>query len=169
MMLKDHKLKRHQRGAILIEWLFIVPFLIFLLMVTFDIAKAIFEYKTIVTQVKTAARFLTTLEPGKGRPEAICLVKTGVLDTPCSSNYILENFSDPSFTVEVNDALNTPAQRVQNTSAYIGLNATSVNLVTVTAKGYKYRITFGGSLTGVFYNSLDIEFGPISVTMRQPS
>lgn len=167
-MNRMEKIRNHESGAVLLEWLFVIPFLIFLLMVTFDIARAISEYKTIVTQVRTAARFLTTVEPGKGRQEAICIVKTGLPDSTCGTSYILEGFADPSFTVDIEDALNKPSNRAQNTSAYIGLNATSVNLVTVTAKGYRYKITFGSVLIGVFYNSIDIEFGPISVTMRQP-
>lgn len=166
--MKERK-KNDQSGAVLLEWLVIIPILIFLLMVTFEIAKAISEYKTIVTQVKTAARYLSMVEPGTGQSEARCIVKTGFPNSTCSSEYILQGFSDSRFTVEIKDASNRGDHRAQNTSALIGQNATSINLVTVTAQGYKYQLTFGGVLSGIFYNNIEIDFGPVSLTMRQPT
>lgn len=165
----NHNHHINQAGAVLLEWLFIVPILIFLLMVTFEISKAISEYKTIVTQVKTAARYLSTVEPGKGRAEAVCIVKTGLPELSCSSGFILPQFSDTGFTVDIEDASNRASHRAQNTGIYIGQSSTSINLVTVTAKGYKYQLTFGGVLSGIFYNNIEVEFGSISITMRQPS
>lgn len=160
--------KKNQKGAVLIEWVIILPILIMLMFATFEIAKAVSEYKTIVSQVRNAGRYLTTVAPGQGRAEAACMVKTGEISTSCGTNFILPGFADYGFYVDIEDAGNrVSTHRAQNTSVLTGGIATSINLVTVTAKGYRYKLTFGGILSGIFYNNIEVEFGPIAVTMRQ--
>jgi Flp pilus assembly protein TadG len=52
-----------QTGAVFIELAIVLPLLIFLMLAAIDFSRAISEYKTIVNQAKSAARYLTTRAP----------------------------------------------------------------------------------------------------------
>ena len=157
---------RLDQGTVFIELAIILPLLILLSLIVIETSKAISEYKIIVTQVRNAARYLTTKAPGTNRLEAACMVKTGLPISPCFDSPLLTGLDNSSVTITVYDAINYPAthrsQKI-NTSQ----NTITVNLVTVEVRGYQYQLRFGAFSNEIFSYADILEFAPISATMRQ--
>lgn len=151
-----------QTGAVFIELAIVLPLLIFLMLAAIDFSRAISEYKTIVNQAKSAARYLTTRAPGSATAQGICIVKTSTSD--CSNDNILANLD--SATITIQDASSSSSHAGQLTSQ-TSPSAVSINLITVTITNYEYNSIINGFNLGVFSIPASITFNPISVTMRQ--
>lgn len=160
-----------QRGAVLIELVFTLPFLIFMIMGTIEFSKAISEYKVIVNQVRNAARYLSTKLPTNpsdsysGIEQAKCIVKTGMPVSICGSDFVLPGLSTVQIDIQ-NAATHPVTHKAQNTAS-AGLNGPAINLVTVTVSNYVYQLSFGQSILGSLQVEPAITFSPISATMRQ--
>ena len=86
----------------------ILPLLILLSLIVVEASKAISEYKILVTQVRNAARYLSTKSPGTGRLEASCMVRTGKPNYPCSDVPLISGLNEASVTIAIYDAINFP-------------------------------------------------------------
>lgn len=157
---------RHQAsGVVFIELAAVLLFLIPLLLLTVDVSYALYEYQTIVKQVRAGARFLTVQPPGditysgqalSQHAKASCIVRTSTLD--CSHPALLPQLANASM-VSIRDSVSDPALKTQSTQpAGTSQLATTVNLVEVRVDGYVHQL-FKGLTT--------INFGPVSSTMRQ--
>ena len=151
-----------QMGAVFIELAIVLPILIFLMLAAIDFSRAISEYKTIVNQAKSAARYLTSRAPGSANAQGICIVKTSTSD--CSSGNILANLD--SATINIQDASSSASHAGQLTSQN-SPSAVSINLITVTISNYEYNSIINGFNLGLLSIPASITFNPISVTMRQ--
>lgn len=158
-----------ERGAVLVELSLVLPILLLLTLATVEFAQAMAAYKVVVLQVRLATRYLSAKAPGTGHAEARCLLTHGVASPVCSGAALMPGLVANGFSVSVSDALNTPAtQRAQRTSSdSTVVSATTINLVTVTASGYRYPLNFAGFLTGITGGAATFDFAPISMTMRQ--
>lgn len=156
---------RRQSGSVLVELAVVLPILIGLSLATLEFASAISEYKSIVNQVRIAARYLATKAPGQGHTQARCLAINGVEgSTSCTGVPIRSGFA--TATVTIRDASNAPAtHRAQATSS--GTGAVVVNLVTVEITGFRHTLITGTFVSGMIGDRASITFSPISVTMRQ--
>jgi Flp pilus assembly protein TadG len=167
----EFKTHHQRRGAVLVELALLLPILLFLTLASVEFSQAIAAYKVVVNQVRSSARHLSTKAPGTGHTEAECLLTNGYPSSPkpCTGSLLLPGFSASSFSVTVADAINAPtSHRSQRTSADLTVtNATTINLVSVTASGYQHTLYFAGFLSGVVGNATSLTFGPISMTMRQ--
>jgi Flp pilus assembly protein TadG len=167
----DCKNRPQSGGAVLVELALLLPLLLFLTLASVEFSQAIAAYKVIVNQVRSAARHLSTKAPGTGHTEAECLLTHGNPSSakPCIGSVLLPGFSVSGFSVTVSDAVNAPTtHRSQRTTADLTVtNASTLNLVTVTASGYQHPLYFAGFLSGVVGNASSLTFGPISMTMRQ--
>lgn len=159
-----------QRGVVLVELALLLPLLLVLALATVEFAQALAAYKVLVTQVRAAARYLSTQAPGTRQAQAECLLTRGVVSAkPCSGTALMPGLVASGFSVTVNDAVSNPAtHRAQRTSADSTLGAgTTVNLVTVTATDFRQPLQFAALLSGLLGGTSALSFGPISCTMRQ--
>lgn len=158
-------------GAVLVELALLLPLLLMLTLATVEFAQALADYKVIVNQVRSATRYLSTQAAGTSHTEAECLLTHGVLSSskPCPGSALLAGFVRTGFSVAVTDAINAPAtHRSQRSSADLTVtSATTVNLVSVTASGYQHRLYFSAFYPGVTGGAATLNFGPISMTLRQ--
>ena len=163
------KKNRQDGGVIFIELAIILPLLILLSLIVVEVSKAISEYKTLVTQVRNAARYLTTKSPGTNYLEATCMVKTGSPIYPCNTPALISGLDNSSVTISIYDASNYPiSHRSQSTSNLISTsNSITINLVTVEVRGYQYQLSIGDFGYGIFSYADTLQFSPISATMRQ--
>jgi Flp pilus assembly protein TadG len=159
------------QGAVLVELALLLPILLTLTLVTVEFSQALANYKLIVNQVRSATRYLSTQAAGTGHAGAACLVTHGVISssTPCPGAALLTGFGQSGFRVSVADAVNAPAtHRSQRSSTDLTDSAaTTVNLVSVTASGYRHQLRFAAFLPGAESGASTLEFGPVSMTMRQ--
>ncbi len=58
MMWFAEKLKARQRGAVLVEMVFVTPILLVLLLVTADLTRAFIEHNTVTKAVRNGARYV---------------------------------------------------------------------------------------------------------------
>ncbi len=162
---------RAQRGAVLVELSLVLPILLLLTLATVEFAQAMAAYKVVVLQVRVATRYLSTKAPGSGHAEARCLLTHGVASAGgnCTGTALMPGLVASGFGITVADALNAPAtQRAQRTSSDSTVaSATTINLVTVSATGYRYRLNFAAFLSSVVGGAATFDFAPISMTMRQ--
>lgn len=156
-------------GAVLVELALLLPLLLMLTLATVEFAQALADYKLIVNQVRSATRYLSTQAAGTSHTEAECLLTHGVLSSskPCPGTLLLAGFGGSGFSVA--DAINAPAtHRSQRSSADLTVtSATTVNLVSVTVSGYQHQLYFSAFYPGVTGGAPTLDFGPISMTMRQ--
>lgn len=157
------------RGGALVELAFVLPVLLILALATVEFAQALAAYKTLVTQVRSAARYLSTRPPGAGHVEARCLVTHGLPSPtlPCPGTALMVGLSAPSLTVTVLDASNAPAtHQAQRTAASLSVTyGTTLNLVTVTVTGYRHPMILSTWVAGV----ANLDFGAVSLTLQQAS
>ena len=159
------KSRARLRGVVQIELAFVLPILLLLGFATIELALALSSYKAVVGQVRSAARYLSTQAPGSGHPEAICLVRTGILQPSCAGGFLAPGFA--SAVVQIKDSGNTSDHQAVPTTT--GAPAVIVNLVTVTVSGFEHRFIAGSLIAVVVGNAQSITFSPISLTMRQVS
>lgn len=153
----------HQSGAIFIELAISLPLLLFLMLAALDFSKAISEYKTLVNQAKSAARYLTSRAPGSASNEGLCIVKTS--STDCSAALVLDNLASAS--IDIQDAASSASTHGAQLTSSIPSYAVSINLISVTISNYRYDSIVGGFSLAGYSIPASINFNPISVTMRQ--
>jgi hypothetical protein len=157
------------RGGALVELAFVLPVLLMLTLATVEFAQALAAYKTLVTQVRSAARYLSTRPPGAGHVEARCLVTHGLPSPtlPCAGTALMAGFASPALIVTVLDASNAPAtHQAQRTATSLTVtHGTTINLVTVTVTGYRHPMILSTWVAGVS----NLDFGAVSLTLQQAS
>ncbi|MFY8102561.1 MAG: TadE/TadG family type IV pilus assembly protein [Ramlibacter sp.] len=162
-------MRSRQRGGALVELAFVLPVLVLLALATVEFAQALAAYKTLVTQVRSAARYLSTRPPGAGYVEARCLVTHGLASSalPCPGTALMAGLAAPGLIVTVLDARNAPGtHQAQRTAASLAVaHGTTLNLVTVSVSGYRHPTILSTWLAGV----ATLDFGSISLTMQQAS
>ncbi len=162
-------MRARQRGGALVELAFVLPVLLMLALATVEFAQALAAYKTLVTQVRSAARYLSTRPPGAGHVEARCMVTHGLPSAtlPCPGTALMAGLSAPSLTVTVLDASNAPAtHQAQRTAASLAVTyGTTLNLVTVTVTGYRHPMILSTWVAGM----TNLDFGAVSLTLQQAS
>jgi Flp pilus assembly protein TadG len=154
-----------QDGAILVEAAVLLPIMLMILLATIEIAAALSQYRTIVTQVQIAARYLSTKASGSGHSDAVCLVRYGNLPVSgtCSGSAILPGLL--SATVQVEDSTTNSALRA--IAVQSGSHTVRVNMVTVSVTGYQYHPIIGKFLTGILSDQETINFNTVRSTRRQ--
>ncbi len=157
------------RGGALVELAFVLLVLLMLTLATVEFAQALAAYKTLVTQVRSAARYLSTRPPGAGHVEARCLVTHGLPSPtlPCPGTALMAGFASPALIVTVLDASNAPAtHQAQRTATSLAVtHGTTINLVTVTVTGYRHPMILSTWVAGVS----NLDFGAVSLTLQQAS
>lgn len=165
-------------GVALIELLISLMFLVPLLLVTVEMSHALYEYQTLVKQVRAGARFLTT-QPTANHSLSIqphwvkakCLVRLSTLN--CSdpnATPILSNLTDAMILISDSQCRDSTCSdlpsnfpnpnlfAVQTDSS--SLYSTTVNLIKVSVEGYRHNFISGMPT---------ISFPPVSLIMRQSS
>jgi|GEM_PF-1043414 Flp pilus assembly protein TadG len=154
-----------QSGNVLVELAIILPLLIVLTLAVVEFASIVSDYRVIVNQTRSTARYLSQRVPGQDLDRAKCLALYGVDGTePCTGTPLLPNLA--TATVTITDANNASASQFAQKVPITG-GSISVNLVTVTVSGYRHDLATGSFLTGMFGGASSITLPPISVTMRQ--
>ena len=157
------KSRGRQRGLALIE----LGISIFLLIaITFGITefgRAVYQYNTLAKAVRDATRVLSTRDPldTAAKDQARCLAVYGKATLTCSTDTSLVPLV-PGLTlamVNICDALTCPADHAFQGSAPV------LSLVTVSIGGPNATPYTFVSIFSFFVP--DIQFGPISVTMKQ--
>lgn len=72
-------MNRKQHGVALVEFALILPFLLVLSIVTFELGRAIWQYNTLTKSVRDAARYLSIQTPGTKITQARNLMVYGNL------------------------------------------------------------------------------------------
>lgn len=159
---RNRSKQNYNSGAVFVEFVITMLFLIPLVFATIKFSHAISEYKLIVNQTRAAARYLVTQAPGDKlqRTYAVCLLKTSTLD--CSNAFLLAGFKDSNVAISIADSSDDATLKGVSTSTN---NATLINLLKVQVTGYQYSLNliFGPKSWGT------ITFPPISIVMRQIS
>ena len=156
-----------QRGVALLELALVATLMITVLFATIEFGRALVQYKTLVTQVQAAARYLATRPVGAGAAEAACLVRYGVIATTCSGTPVVPGLD--TAVVTITDAGTTPAtlRRQRTTATLNDVVGVRINLATVTITGFNYRLVAAGILNPVFGNVAAIPFPAIAATQRK--
>lgn len=137
------------RGAALVEFALILPFLLVMAVMTAELGRAIYQYGELAKSVREAARYLSVRAPGTGIGEARNIVMYG---NPAGSG-------SPQVPGLV--AGNVPAPVWDTTGSY-----PAITMVTVTIQGYQF-VPMLGSVFGTRFNVFT--FSPIRATMRSPT
>lgn len=148
--------RTRQRGVAAVEFAFLLTFI--LVPVAFGITefgRALYQYNTLDKATRDAARYLSTQAAGTGIGIAQCLAVYGTQD--CSGQPLAPGLTVAN--VNICDAISCPSDHIVSTS--LG----SFHLVTVSIGG-------GQANSYQFFSIVpfivpDINFGPISTTMRQ--
>jgi Flp pilus assembly protein TadG len=148
--------RTHQRGLALVE---LAVSIFVMITITFGITefgRAIYQYNTLAKSVRDAARFLSTRDASDAaaKDQAKCLVVHG--NPACVGNPLAPGLT--TAMVNICDALACPDHALQG-------SAPVINLVTVSVGGPNATPYTFTSL--VSFVVPDIQFGPISATMRQ--
>lgn len=156
---------RSQSGVALVEsmlWISLV--LMPLLLLMSETSRALADYRLIVQQVQTAARFLSTQEPGQGHAQARCLFLTGYPSVDCREPLLRSGFADVGFSLRIADASNQDDHRAQQAGIEAG-GTVLVNLVSVTASGYRHQPL--SAISASVSQLAVLGFAPIAATYRQ--
>lgn len=129
-----------------------------------EVSRALLDYRMIVQQVQLTARYLSTQEPGSGHAQARCLFLTGYPASDCRQAPLREGFGTAGFELLIQDATNSPLHRAQRAGTAAPAGGL-VNLVTVTARGYRHRLVFIPE--GAVAQAAALGFAPIAATYRQ--
>lgn len=167
------KSRRSSRGVAAIEFAIVLPVLLGVAFVMAELARAMYEYDSLVKNARAAARYLTTVDPAiaENRDRAVCIAKAADPYSTCMGVNPPTNPTPAPWlgrlsgaTVTVLWSGNTPA--LSNVSTGQG----TVDLVTVVISGYVYD----SFLLPNFYSSTDANssyrigtFGPIAATMMR--
>lgn len=163
--------KAGQGGAVLVELALVLPLLVFLMAATVEFSQALASYQVLLKQVRAAARYLSTRAPGSGHVEGECLLRTGLVSTalPCGGAVVLPGLAASSVKVTVLDALNAPASQRAQRALVDGATggAVSIQLVTVTLTGFRHPLALAALLRPATQGAATLDFGPVSMTLRQ--
>lgn len=144
--------RRTERGAALVEFALIVPLMLLIVLITADLARALYRYNGVVKSVRNATRFLTTEAPDD--PAAADMARNLVVYGKVSAG---GDPIDPELTADKID--------IPPTSFTGSAPDPVIRTVTVTVSGY----TLTPMLTSFFGTSFSImQFSDISATMRHP-
>ena len=161
----QHLTHRHPfRGVVFVELALVLVFLVPLFILTVDISYALYEYQTLVKQVRAGARYLSVqphlvlTDPGTAtiKTKASCIIRTSTLD--CSYPPLLPQLSNTSLVSIYDSESNPNLKSVSTSKAEPLIYPTTVNLIEVKIDGYVHHLMSG--LT-------TITFPPIKATMRQ--
>ena len=160
-------MKNRQTGVAMIELAIVLPLLLAICFAITEFGRAIYTYNTIAKSARDAARYLSTQASGSGYSTARNLVVYG---NPAGTGTPLVpglNSSNMGSKIAICDASTCAANLNQ------GSNPT-INTVTVTITGYQFTpvldlLGFTRFYAGGTSSMTSIDFGNISVTMRQQS
>ena len=162
--------RRFRRGVATVEFsILIVPLLLLLFGVT-EYGRAIYQYNTLVKSVRSAARYLSTVQAGSGYAAARCLAVYGT--TNCSGSPLA-----PGLTTNMVTICDASIASCQATHLSQHTGHGTINLVTVTINDpnlpdnqkFKFDSVFHFTLFGRTLGAPNITYDPISNTMRQAS
>ena len=144
-------MKNKQTGVALVEFALVLPLLLILTFIVTEYSRALYQYNTLTTSVRDAARYLSIQTPGDTTkyPIAKNLVVYG---NPAGSGTPL--------------AIGLTTAQVPNPDWKPEGAAPVINTVTIKISGY----TFTPLVASVFgLNFGNVTYAPISATMRAPS
>jgi Flp pilus assembly pilin Flp len=143
------QLRTNQRGAALVEFALLLPFLIILLVIVAEMGRAIMTYDTLTRSVRDAARYLSMQAQDTGKTQARNLVVYGKTDPKAEEKVPVV----PGLTLdEVDDPTWDPAG-----------SAPAIITVSIKVSGY----SFTPMISSVFGLSIGpIPFNDIVATMR---
>ena len=141
---------QRQRGAALVEFALLMPFMLILTLSVTEIGRAYYQYNTIAKSVREAARYLS--------------VRARNVDVDKASNIVV--YGNPDITGSPPPlALGLSLSMVNATWDTTGSYPT-INTVTVSVTGYKF-VSLTSSVFGMSLGT--INFGAIQATMRSPA
>lgn len=146
---------KHQRGVAAVELGLLMVVLVPLTFGITEYGRAMYQYNTLVKNVRDATRYLSEQAPGTANAAAKCIAVYG--NTGCTAPALIPGLT--TAMVDVCDSLDsTLCPGVTHLNVATGSG--NVNLVTVKIKNYPFT-----SLVPVYAPSFTIE--NISATMRQ--
>lgn len=160
-------------GVAAIEFAIVLPLLLGVSFVIAELARAMYEYDSLVKNARAAARYLTTTDPSnaENRDRAVCIAKAADPYATCMGANPPTNPTPAPWLARLSGATVT----VQWSGNAPGLSNVStghgtVDLITVIISGYVYD----SFLLPNFYPSSDANstfrvttFGPIAATMTR--
>ena len=161
------KSRARQRGLALVELGISIFLLIAIAFGITEFGRAIYQYNTLAKAVRDATRFLSTRDPtdAAAKAQARCLAVYGTASTALTCATV----GDPSpvplapgltlAMVSICDALACPADHAAQGSAPV-MHLVTVSIGGPNATPYTFVSIFS-------FVAPDIQFGPISVTMKQ--
>jgi len=141
-------MKTRQRGVALVEFAFVLPFLLVLSLTAAELGRAVYRYNTTAKVVRDAVRYLSVQTPGTHVAEARNLVVYGN-----------EAGTGPQLDSALT-AANVPAPTWQTAGS-----GPLINTVTIRVSGYQFRPMIGNMFGARFAT---FTFNDISATMRSP-
>lgn len=138
--------QRIQHGSAAVELaILLIPMVVMVFGMT-ELGRAVYYYNGLVSSTRDAARYLSTVAPGAGEPQAACLAVYG--NPQCEGDAVVPG-------------LTTGMVRVDR---YAGVDTGHgpINLVSVSITGYPFE-------SAVPYVIPDLRYAAISCTMRQAS
>lgn len=141
-------MKKYHRGAALVEFALVLPFLLVLSLMTTELGRAVYQYNCTAKVVRDAVRYLSMQTPGTHVTEARNLILYGDIT---NTGILL----DPSLT-----ATNVPAPTWQTAGS-----GPLINTVTVRVSGYRFRPLIANMFGATFAS---MTFSDITATMRSP-
>lgn len=157
-------LRSVQQGVAAIEFAIVLPIFLMIAFGIVELGRAMYEYDSLVNNVRAAARYLTTVDPAiaANRDRAICMVKAREpFGNDCTRDQPLVNPTGPEWLAPLSKVEvrvlwygNTPA--IQGVQTGQG----TIDFVSVVIVGYEYQ-----SFLLPFVPFANITFGPISATM----
>lgn len=161
------------KGVAAIEFAIVLPLLLSVAFIIVELARAMYEYDSLVKNARAAARYLTTVDPSnsENRDRAICIAKAADPYATCMGANPPTNPTPAPWLARLSGATvtvmwsgNTPG--LSNVSTGHG----TVDLVTVVISGYVYN----SFMLPNFYPETDgsntftiTAFGPIAATMTR--
>lgn len=151
-------LKKKQKGVEAIELSIVLSLLMVLAFGVSELGRALYQYNTLAKATRDAARYLSTQGAGVGWNNAKCLAISGTMD--CSGPVLAPGLT--TAMVSICDQSNCPATHQGQTTG-----AGSINLVSVTIGGGQGAGTAYQFVSAVPFVIPNINFGPITTTLRQ--
>ena len=142
-------MKRSHRGAAMIEFVLMLPFLLLLTIITTEFGRAMYQYNTLAKSVRDASRYLSMQLPGTQITQARNPVVHGNLTgtgPPVAVGLTASHVPDPTWQTE-------------------GANPV-ITTVTIQVTGYTFQPLFATVLGDPFITGGALTFSDIRATMR---